>query len=43
MFNEEKCILKENKCNSMKRYDEDSIKDKLKKRLKISRYRCLGE
>jgi hypothetical protein len=36
MFNEETCLLKENTCHSMNRYDEDSIKDKMKTRMKMS-------
>ena len=36
-------MLKEKTCYSMKRHDEDSIKDKMKKILNLSRSLCLYE
>ena len=42
MFNEKPCLLKEKTCHSMKRYDEDSIKDKMKTRFKVSRSLCVS-
>ena len=42
MFNEKTCLLNEKACHSMKRYDKDSIKDKMKTRLKLSQSRCVS-